>query len=408
MPAVANECVVQTVELTKVFRDFWRRPKVRALDNLTLDVRRGEVFGLLGPNGSGKSTTIKLLLGLLFPTSGAVRVLGRPPRDVSVKARLGFLPEETYLYPYLNAAETLDFFGRLSGLSRHERRRRVGALIEMVGLAHVHNRPLREYSKGMARRIGLAQALLNDPELLLLDEPTTGLDPLGAREVKDLILELKSRGKTVLLCSHLLAHAEDVCDRIGILYGGKLCVMGNVVELLSKQQLTQVTLPSPPPAALERLRGAIAEFADPAAVTIGHPVDRLESFFLRTIEEARQATPDTAGVSAGRFEPSLFTRLDAPTPADVIERLARPAAAAPPAEAPQPQGQPAPAEPGPQSDVLQRLTAAAEARPTEPDAPAPGPVEASEGPSEAERRSVIERLVQKPKPDPEGQGNPRP
>ncbi len=398
MPTAANDCVVQTANLTKVFRDFWRRPKVRAVDQLTLEIHRGEVFGLLGPNGSGKSTTVKLLLGLLFPTSGSLRVLGRPPRDVAVKARLGFLPEESYLYPYLNAAETLEFFGRLSGLSRHERHRRVGALIEMVGLAHVRNRPLREYSKGMARRIGLAQALINDPELLLLDEPTTGLDPLGAREVKDLILELKKKGKTILLCSHLLAHAEDVCDRIGVLYGGKLCVEGSVSELLSRQQLTQVTFPSIAAQEMERVKAAIEEVVAPGAVSIGHPLDRLESFFLRVVEEARQAGPVTGGAVAGRFEPSLFRRVEVPAGERVLERLTRPAEPAP---------QPAPAEAAtepaaaaPDRAVFERLASAESPastalRPVEPPQPQPEP-------QAAERRSVLDRLVKPPKPDSEG------
>lgn len=403
MPAIANDCVVQTAGLTKVFRDFWRRPKARALDQLTFEIHRGEVFGLLGPNGSGKSTTIKLLLGLLFPTSGSIRVLGRPPRDVSVKARLGFLPEETYLYPYLNAAETLEFFGRLSGLSRPERRRRAGALIEMVGLAHVRSRPLREYSKGMARRIGLAVALINDPELLLLDEPTTGLDPIGAREVKDLILELKERGKTILLCSHLLAHAEDVCDRIGILYGGRLCVAGRVGELLARQQVTQITFPSLPADGLERLKSAIEEAVDPAEVSVGHPVDRLESYFLRVVEEARQTAPQTAGAVAGRFEPSIFQRLPS-APEQVIERLTRPVEPPAPAAPEPPAPVPEPAASEPDRSVLERL-AAAEPRPPaaqpEPPPAKPKPPE----PEEPIRRSVIERLVGKPRAGSEGKGS---
>ncbi|HPD14871.1 MAG TPA: ABC transporter ATP-binding protein [Planctomycetota bacterium] len=404
MPSSASDNVVQTAKLTKVFRDFWRRPKVRAVDQLDFEVRRGEVFGLLGPNGSGKSTTIKILLGLLFPTSGSVRILGRPPRDVRVKARLGFLPEESYLYPYLNAPETLDFFGRLSGLSRHERRRRVGALIEMVGLSTARNRPLREYSKGMARRIGLAQALINDPELLLLDEPTTGLDPIGAREVKDLILELKSRGKTILLCSHLLAHAEDVCDRVGILYGGRLCVVGPVGDLLAQQQLTQITLPSLPPAAFDRVRAVLDEVAEPGTVTVGHPVDRLETYFLRVIEEARQVRPETGGAGAGRFEPSLFRKLEPASPAEVIERLTQPAPEPSPAP---PEPEPVPAEPATAapSRVLERLVEPHEApAPRRPEAP-----EAVEPPAEAgapERRSVIDRLVKKPSPGQEDQKPP--
>ena len=396
----ADSYVIQTVKLTKVFRDFWHRAKVRAVDQLDLTVRRGEVFGLLGPNGSGKSTVVKLLLGLLFPTSGGIRVLGRPPRDVAAKARIGFLPEETYLYPYLNARETLDFFGRLSRLSRRERRRRVDALIEMVGLAPARNRPLREYSKGMARRIGLAQALISDPELLLLDEPTTGLDPIGAREVKDLILELKSRGKSILLSSHLLAHVEDVCDRIGILYGGRLCVVGEVSELLAKQQLTQITVPNLRPADLEHVKSQIQQVAGDAAIEVGHPLDRLESYFLRIIREAREAQPETSGAAAGHFDASLFRKLERPSSEQVLDRLTRPA---PEPEPEEEAGEPPTPEPAPAPDVLQRLTAIEPAGEAEPEEK-PQPPEAK--PVEAEGRGVLDRLVHNPaaaKPEQHGQ-----
>ena len=174
-----SEPVVETIGLTKIFKDFWHREKVRAVDDLNLQLQQGEVFGLLGPNGSGKSTTIKLLLGLLFPTKGLATVFGQSPRSLQVKRRIGFLPEETYLYPYLSAEETLDFYGRVFEIPRAERRRRIDALIRMVGLTGASKRPLGEYSKGMARRIGIAQALVGDPDLVLLDEATTGLDPIG-------------------------------------------------------------------------------------------------------------------------------------------------------------------------------------------------------------------------------------
>jgi ABC-2 type transport system ATP-binding protein len=401
-----DDNVIQTVKLTKVFRDFWRRPKVRAVDQLDLEIRRGEVFGLLGPNGSGKSTTIKLLLGLLFPTSGTIRILGRTPRDVRVKARIGFLPEETYLYPYLNAEETLEFFGRLSRIPRAERHRRVEALVDMVGLAPARRRPLREYSKGMARRIGLAQALINDPELLLLDEPTTGLDPIGAREVKDLILELKKRGKTVLLCSHLLAHAEDVCDRIGIMYAGRLWVVGDVRDLLARHQLTQITVPDLSPDAAEQLKAQIQQTTGAGSVEIGHPVERLENFFLRVIREAREAHPETAGAAAGRFDASLFREV--PKPQQVIERLTRqeghresflsaektPDVFSEPAEAPPP------AAPEPAPDVLQRLTAV-QPQPTPAATQSQRPAVADAEAARAQQREIIDRLVQKPKQDTE-------
>jgi ABC-2 type transport system ATP-binding protein len=382
MPESNDNWVIETVNLTKVFHDFWHRPKVKAVDQLNLQVRRGEVFGLLGPNGSGKSTTIKLLLGLLFPSRGIIRLLGRSPREVAVKSRIGFLPEETYLYPYLNARETLDFFARLNRIPRNERLRRVRALIDMVGLASARNRPLREYSKGMARRIGIAQALINDPELILLDEPTTGLDPIGTREVKDLIIELKNRGKSILLCSHLLADVEDVCDRIAILYGGRLLAQGDVEGLLAKRQLTQFTVPGLTDAEADRLTDLLQQNAGDKAVEVGHPLDRLESFFLRVIEEARAAQPESSGAGAGRFDETLFGH-EPEAPERVIERLT-----AQPAE-PEPEpAEPEPADEQPAQHVLDRLTAIE----PEPEAEAP-PAEPEPEPDDEARRSVLDRLV---------------
>ncbi|HEY0984846.1 ABC transporter ATP-binding protein, partial [Schlesneria sp.] len=236
-----SEAVIEIRNLSKVYRDFWGRPKVRALNALSLDIRKGEVFGLLGPNGSGKTTTLKLLLGLLFPTEGEISILGKPAADVSKNEKIGYLPEESYLYRFLNAYETLDFYGRLFNLSAAERKERSDKLLDLVKLApQARRRQLKEYSKGMTRRIGVAQALINDPDLVMLDEPTSGLDPLGNRDMKDLILDLKKQGKTVLMCSHLLADVQDVCDRIAILYGGELKVMGRVDELLKVQDETQI------------------------------------------------------------------------------------------------------------------------------------------------------------------------
>ena len=229
---VASDIVVETQSLSKIYRDFWGRQKVRALKSLDLEIRRGEIFGLLGPNGSGKSTTIKLLLGLLFPTGGRALVLGQEAAKVEKNERIGYLPEESYLYRFLTAEETLDFYGRLFDMPAEVRRERSRKLIEQVGLAHARKRQLREYSKGMTRRIGLAQALINDPELIFLDEPTSGLDPLGTREMKDLILKLRDEGKTVVMSSHQLDDVQDVCDRIGILYQGELKELGRVDELL--------------------------------------------------------------------------------------------------------------------------------------------------------------------------------
>src|SRR6187401_2571462 len=236
----SSETIIETRNLTKIYRDFWGRPKVHALKGLDLAVRRGEIFGLLGPNGSGKSTTIKLLLGLLFPTNGQALVFGKEATEVTKNERIGYLPEESYLYKFLNAEETLDFYGRLFDMPASVRQQRTNELIEMVGLNWARRRQLREYSKGMTRRIGLAQALINDPELILLDEPTSGLDPIGTREMKDLIIKLRDQGKTVVMCSHLLADVQDVCDRIAILHQGELKVLDRVDDLLRDQDVTLI------------------------------------------------------------------------------------------------------------------------------------------------------------------------
>src|SRR6187402_756437 len=233
---MASDVIIETRSLSKVYRDFWGRQKVRALKALDLEVRRGEIFGLLGPNGSGKTTTIKLLLGLLFPTSGQALVFGKDATDVAKNERIGYLPEESYLYRFLNAEETLDFYGRLFDMPAETRRKRAAELIETVGLGSDKKRILKEYSKGMRQRIGLAQALINDPQLVILDEPTSGLDPLGTRWMKDLILELRKQGKTVLMCSHRLDDVQDVCVRVAILNDGELQKLGSVRSLLEDVQ----------------------------------------------------------------------------------------------------------------------------------------------------------------------------
>ena len=270
--------------LTKVYKDFWGRPKVTALSDLNLTVPKGEVFGLLGPNGSGKSTTIKLLLGLIFPTKGTARILGRPVGDPEINSRIGFLPEESYLYRFLNGEETLRFYGKLFKLGRKELDERVPLLLDAVGLDRkARRRKLREYSKGMARRIGLAQALINDPDLILLDEPTTGLDPIGTREMKDLIVSLKAQGKTVILCSHLLADVEDVCDRVTILFRGKMQTLGQVQELTQDRGVMQLEAAGLTDEQQQELREGLARFGVEAKLT--HPRTTLEDLFIRIVRE---------------------------------------------------------------------------------------------------------------------------
>jgi len=280
-----SDIVIETRNLTKVYRDFWGRQKVRALKALDLEVRRGEVFGLLGPNGSGKTTTIKLLLGLLFPTSGQALVFGRDATDVTKNERIGYLPEESYLYRFLNAEETLDFYGRLFNMPASVRRKRTADLIKMVGLASARRRPLKEYSKGMTRRIGLAQALINDPELILLDEPTSGLDPIGTRAMKDMILKLRDEGKTIVMCSHLLADVQDVCDRIGILHQGELKELGRVDSLLSMRDVTEIRATGLSEAARREITEVI-ERHHGELISVGNPSSTLEELFLNIIAES--------------------------------------------------------------------------------------------------------------------------
>src|SRR5690349_17566983 len=282
-----NDVVVETRKLTKVYRDFWGRQKKVALRALNLQVYRGEIFGLLGPNGSGKTTTIKLLLGLLFPTDGDAFVFGEPAAEVRKDERIGYLPEESYLYRFLNAEETLDFYGRLFKLDPAERQRRAQKLIEIVGLDADKKRILKEYSKGMRQRIGLAQALINDPELVILDEPTSGLDPIGTRWMKDLIIRLRDQGKTVLMCSHRLDDVQDVCDRIAILHDGELQELGKVSRLLQVADRVEIQASGLKPTdELRRDLEALLAKHGGRLEMVGHPTTTLEELFLRIVEES--------------------------------------------------------------------------------------------------------------------------
>jgi ABC-2 type transport system ATP-binding protein len=379
-PSTSGEVIVSVRGLTKVFKDFWGRPKARAVDNADFEVRRGEVFGLLGPNGSGKSTTVKLILGLLYPTKGHIEVFGHSARHVATKSRIGYLPEESYLYRYLNSRETLDFFGNLFRLPRNERNNRAEQLLEMVGLSQTRMRAVGEFSKGMQRRIGLAQALINDPDLVILDEPTSGLDPIGCREVKDLIVALARRGKTVILSSHLLADVEDVCDRVVIYYGGKVQAMGTLKELLATPDAIRITTPALPRETMERVLAMIRKDVAEDKIQIDTPTQNLESYFLGVVQSARQAAAETSGAMSGaRVAAYLRGEGEAKPASDkILERLAAPQIAVPtPAPAPKP------------AEALSQQKLEALTKPAEPvgSAPTAAPAAVKTGSAEELRRA---------------------
>ncbi len=283
-----SDFIVETRNLTKTYKDFWGRKKKTALNALDLQIKRGEIFGLLGPNGSGKTTTIKLLLGLLFPSNGEATVFGKPAADVRKNERIGYLPEESYLYRFLNAEETLDFYGRLFEMSREQREKKSAELIELVGLKEDRKRTLREYSKGMRQRIGLAQALINDPEFVILDEPTSGLDPMGTIWMKDLIRQLRDQGKTVLMCSHRLDDVQDVCDRIAILFNGDLQELGDVDKLVEDAARVEVRATNVrlTPELKQELEAVITRHGG-ALESFGHPTTTLEDLFKKVVEESK-------------------------------------------------------------------------------------------------------------------------
>jgi ABC-2 type transport system ATP-binding protein len=376
--APSDPPVVVCQRLTKVFKDFWMRDRARAVDNLSLEIRPREVFGLLGPNGSGKSTTIKMILGLLRPSGGRVAVFGRPPTDVAIKRRIGYLPEESYLYPFLNARETLDYYAKLFELDSEVRRRRIDELLDMVGLTGAQHRPVREYSKGMQRRIGLAQALINDPDLLILDEPTTGLDPIGTKQVKDLIIELGRRGKTIILSSHLLSDVEDCVDRLVILYGGLIRAEGTCDSLLESQSRTTIETDTLDEATVSEVDRVLRERTrgEKSVLRVSRPRQRLEDLFLDIVQRARQEQLSTSGATAGG-QTALFLRSGAGDGDgnrlidDLVNAQPEPAAGVR-IDAPASGGRQAPAAPaGPDADVIASLT-----RDAAPESPAsPGPAD---------------------------------
>lgn len=378
------EPIVAAQGLTKVFKDFWMRSRARAVDNVSFEVRPHEIFGLLGPNGSGKSTTIKMMLGLLKSTSGRLAVFGKPPTDVSIKSRIGYLPEESYLYPFLDARETLDYYGKLFELDYSVRKRRIDELIDMVGLGSAQFRTVREYSKGMQRRLGLAQALINDPDFLILDEPTTGLDPIGTRQVKDLIIGLGRRGKTVLLSSHLLADVEDCVDRMIILYGGKIRAEGTCGQLLESQSRTSIETETLDDETVSEIDGIIRRRTGGAILKVSRPRQTLEALFLDIVEKARAERVDNAGASHGGQTAAFLKGEEGDA---LIDKLVQ-AEASPATAAPTP-ASPAPAT-GPDRDLIGELTREAERIDPTPAQP-PKKMDTSEV-----DRSVIDSLMDPP------------
>jgi ABC-2 type transport system ATP-binding protein len=274
-----------------------------------------------------------MLLGLLYPTKGHIEVFGKSPRHVKTKAMIGYLPEESYLYRYLDSDETLEFFGNLFSLPPEQREKRREQLLDMVGLSKARRRQVGEFSKGMQRRIGLAQALINDPDLVILDEPTAGMDPLGCREVKDLIVALAKRGKTVILSSHLLSDVEDVCDRVVIYYGGKIQAMGTLKELLATPDAVRITTPMLPRETMNRVLEVIRKDVAEDRVKVDTPTQNLESYFLGVVQRAKQSEAETSGATSGN-KVAAYLRGDADAttsrPDRVLERFTLPPADAAP------------------------------------------------------------------------------
>jgi ABC-2 type transport system ATP-binding protein len=365
-----RDVILEMRGVNKTFKDFWLRPRVKAVQDMNLTVRRGEVIGLLGPNGSGKTTTIKMLLGLLHPTSGQIAVLGKRPSDVKLKERIGYLPEESHPYRFLNAEETLDFYARLFHIPKPERKGRIEALLDMVGLSAARFRPTGEYSKGMQRRVGLAQALINDPDLLILDEPTTGMDPIATRQIKDLILTLKKRGKTIILCTHLLGEVEDVCDRLIIMYGGKIRSEGAVDDLLTvggRQTIEVDSGEAISVATVNRIEQLLSSEGKHIS-SVRVPRQRLETLFMDVIERATAAGEATTGAAIGG-DVAGFLAVERAEGEALLEQLS---AAPEPAPRPKAAEEATPAPAQPDQDVLSEM-AQSGPRPVEPVEPAPEP-----------------------------------
>lgn len=278
----SGELALSIENLTKDFRVGMRGIKLRAVDNVSFDVKRGEVFGLLGPNGSGKSTTLKIVLGLLRQTSGSCRIFGKPSSDASVRSRIGFLPEAPYFYKYLSGRELVKFYARMSGVPASELDARTEDALAITGMTDAASRRVKTYSKGMLQRIGVAQAIVHDPDLVILDEPTAGIDPIGSAEIGNVIRAMKERGKTVVLCSHLLGQVEDLCDRVAIMERGKLVVAGTLDEVLTQRGKQLATLGAGTTLTPE-LAAELRERYGLNIENVSHPRISLEQYFLKNL-----------------------------------------------------------------------------------------------------------------------------
>lgn len=273
---------VEIRDLAKDFKTSFRREPLRAVDGVSLVIQPGEVYGLIGPNGSGKSTTMKALLGLVAPTSGSCAIFGKDSLKVDSRQDVGFLPENPYFYKHLTGGETLRFYGKLCGLKGAPLAARVDELLALVDLEGARDRRIGGYSKGMLQRIGLAQALIQDPRLLILDEPTAGVDPIGSRQIRDLILKLRDRGITVFLCSHLLEQVQEVCDRVGIIFRGKMVREGRLEDLIAIEDQTEILLRDASPELVEQIRALVARNGSAEWLSSGKPRTTLERLFLRS------------------------------------------------------------------------------------------------------------------------------
>ena len=279
--------IIKIESVSKHYRNVMGEKCFKALDDFSLDVIKGEIFGLLGPNGSGKTTVLKLLLGLIFPTSGRISVLGESPRQIRSKIKIGYLPEHPYFYDFLNPVELLDFYGSLFGMDSRTRRKRIQFLVEKVGLKDFTRMRIRNFSKGMLQRVGLAASLINDPELLFLDEPTIGLDPIGTLEIQNLLCELNSQGKTIFLSSHLLSQVQDSCHRIAIMHKGRLIKMGKLEDLLTVKDETTMIVRGMDEAKKEKLRGFLKEI-DSEVIDISERKNSLRDLFINMINRGGQ------------------------------------------------------------------------------------------------------------------------